>query len=85
MVDALEGPLGPPVGHDAAPQPPAQGAGHPQRAGALGRTATTSSSASTRSAAGAWAGPLTLGAVVIPKDKRLTKVRDSKMLTARRA
>lgn len=30
---------------------------------------------------GAWAGPLTLGAVVIPKDKRLTKVRDSKMLT----
>ncbi len=29
---------------------------------------------------GAWAGPLTLGAVVIPKDKRLTKVRDSKML-----
>ncbi|MCO8127144.1 ribonuclease HII [Acidimicrobiia bacterium EGI L10123] len=32
---------------------------------------------------GAWAGPLTLGAVVIPKDKRLTKVRDSKMLTER--
>ena len=31
---------------------------------------------------GAWAGPLTLGAVVIPKDRRLTKVRDSKMLTA---
>lgn len=31
---------------------------------------------------GAWAGPLTLGAVVIPKDKRLTKVRDSKLLTA---
>ncbi len=30
---------------------------------------------------GAWAGPLTLGAVVIPKDKRLTKVRDSKLLT----
>ncbi len=30
---------------------------------------------------GAWAGPLTLGAVVIPKEKRLTKVRDSKMLT----
>ena len=30
---------------------------------------------------GAWAGPLTLGAVVIPKDRRLTKVRDSKMLT----
>lgn len=32
---------------------------------------------------GAWAGPLTLGAVVIPKDRRLTKVRDSKMLTER--
>ncbi|MDZ7675842.1 MAG: ribonuclease HII [Acidimicrobiales bacterium] len=30
---------------------------------------------------GAWAGPLTLGAVVIPKAKRLTKVRDSKLLT----
>ena len=30
---------------------------------------------------GAWAGPLTLGAVVIPRDRRLTKVRDSKMLT----
>lgn len=30
---------------------------------------------------GAWAGPLTLGAVVIPKDRRITKVRDSKMLT----
>jgi ribonuclease HII len=32
---------------------------------------------------GSWAGPLTLGAVVIPKDRRLTKVRDSKMLTPR--
>ena len=31
---------------------------------------------------GAWAGPLTLGAVVIPKERRLTKVRDSKMLTS---
>ncbi|MCP5025096.1 MAG: ribonuclease HII [Actinomycetia bacterium] len=30
---------------------------------------------------GAWAGPLTIGAVVIPPDRRLTKVRDSKMLT----
>ena len=30
---------------------------------------------------GAWAGPLTVGAVVIPKDARLYKVRDSKMLT----
>ncbi len=31
---------------------------------------------------GAWAGPLTLGAVVIPKERRLTKIRDSKLLTA---
>ncbi len=30
---------------------------------------------------GAWAGPLTLGAVVVPKDRRLYKLRDSKMLT----
>ncbi len=30
---------------------------------------------------GAWAGPLTIGAVVVPRDKRLYKVRDSKMLT----
>lgn len=30
---------------------------------------------------GAWAGPLTVGAVVIPRDSRLYKVRDSKMLT----
>jgi len=30
---------------------------------------------------GAWAGPLTLAAVVVPRDKRLYKVRDSKMLT----
>ena len=30
---------------------------------------------------GAWAGPLTLGAVVLPKDRRVNKVRDSKMLT----
>lgn len=30
---------------------------------------------------GAWAGPLTVGAVVIPKEARLYKVRDSKMLT----
>jgi len=32
---------------------------------------------------GAWAGPLTVGAVVIPKDRRLYKVRDSKQLTPR--
>lgn len=32
---------------------------------------------------GAWAGPLTIGAVVIPKDRRVNKVRDSKMLTER--
>ncbi len=31
---------------------------------------------------GAWAGPLTVGAVVIPPDKRIYKVRDSKRLTA---
>ncbi len=30
---------------------------------------------------GAWAGPLTLGAAVVPKDRRVYKVRDSKMLT----
>lgn len=30
---------------------------------------------------GAWAGPLTLAAVVIPRDRKLYKVRDSKMLT----
>ena len=30
---------------------------------------------------GAWAGPLTVGAVVIPRSRRLYKVRDSKMLT----
>lgn len=30
---------------------------------------------------GAWAGPLTLGAVVVPKDRRIYKLRDSKMLT----
>lgn len=31
---------------------------------------------------GAWAGPLSVGAVVIPMDKRIYKVRDSKQLTA---
>lgn len=30
---------------------------------------------------GAWAGPLTVGAVVVPRDRRLYKLRDSKMLT----
>ena len=30
---------------------------------------------------GAWAGPLTDGAVVVPKDRRIYKVRDSKLLT----
>lgn len=29
---------------------------------------------------GAWAGPLTIGAVVVPKDSRVYKIRDSKML-----
>jgi ribonuclease HII len=31
---------------------------------------------------GAWAGPLTLAAVVLPRDRRVYKVRDSKQLTA---
>jgi ribonuclease HII len=30
---------------------------------------------------GSWAGPLMVGAAVVPRDKRLYKVRDSKMLT----
>jgi ribonuclease HII len=30
---------------------------------------------------GAWAGPLSVGAVVLPADRRVYKVRDSKMLT----
>lgn len=30
---------------------------------------------------GAWAGPLTLGAAVVPQDRRVNKIRDSKMLT----
>jgi len=30
---------------------------------------------------GAWAGPITVGAVVIPRDRRVYKIRDSKMLT----
>ena len=32
---------------------------------------------------GAWAGPLTLGAAVVPHDRRVNKIRDSKMLTER--
>ena len=30
---------------------------------------------------GAWAGPITVGAAVLPRDRRVYKVRDSKMLT----
>jgi ribonuclease HII len=30
---------------------------------------------------GSWAGPLTIGAVVVPQDRRVYKIRDSKMLT----
>jgi ribonuclease HII len=30
---------------------------------------------------GAWAGPLTIAAVVVPSDRRVYKIRDSKMLT----
>lgn len=29
---------------------------------------------------GAWAGPLTVGAAIVPRDKRVYKIRDSKML-----
>ena len=32
---------------------------------------------------GAWAGPISVGAAVLPRDKRVYKVRDSKMLTER--
>jgi ribonuclease HII len=32
---------------------------------------------------GSWAGPLTVGAAVLPRDRRVYKVRDSKMLTER--
>src|SRR3954466_4865940 len=32
---------------------------------------------------GAWAGPLTLGAAVVPKDRRVNKIRDSKTLSER--
>ena len=30
---------------------------------------------------GSWAGPLTIGAAVVPKDRRVYKLRDSKALT----
>src|SRR5436305_2559037 len=30
---------------------------------------------------GAWAGPLSVGAAVLPRDRRVYKVRDSKLLT----
>lgn len=30
---------------------------------------------------GSWAGPISVGAVVVPKDRRIYKLRDSKMLT----
>ncbi|MDH3681395.1 MAG: ribonuclease HII, partial [Acidimicrobiia bacterium] len=30
---------------------------------------------------GSWAGPLTVGAAVVPRDRRINKVRDSKALT----
>jgi ribonuclease HII len=32
---------------------------------------------------GSWAGPLMIGAVVVPRDRRVYKIRDSKMLTER--
>ena len=31
---------------------------------------------------GAWAGPLTVGAVILPRDRRVNGIRDSKLLTA---
>ncbi|MDY7101222.1 MAG: ribonuclease HII [Actinomycetota bacterium] len=30
---------------------------------------------------GAWAGPISVGAAIVPRDRRINKVRDSKMLT----
>ncbi len=30
---------------------------------------------------GSWAGPISVGAAVLPRDRRVYKVRDSKMLT----
>ena len=30
---------------------------------------------------GSWAGPLTVGAAIVPLDRRVYKIRDSKMLT----
>ncbi|MEZ5281856.1 MAG: ribonuclease HII [Acidimicrobiales bacterium] len=33
---------------------------------------------------GAWAGPLTIGAVIVPPDKRVNNIRDSKLLSAAR-
>ena len=32
---------------------------------------------------GAWAGPLTVGAAILPQDRRVYRIRDSKMLTER--
>jgi len=32
---------------------------------------------------GSWAGPISVGAAVVPSDRRLYKIRDSKMLTER--
>ena len=49
--------------------------------GRCGPTGTRSSSASTRSAGARGPGPLTVGAAVLPRDRRVYKVRDSKMLT----
>ena len=34
---------------------------------------------------GAWAGPLMVGAVILPRDRRVNGIRDSKLLTERRA
>jgi ribonuclease HII len=54
------------------------GTRHEQRQWKLGRDAVVGVDEVGR---GAWAGPLTLGAAVVPKDRRVNKIRDSKMLT----
>ena len=32
---------------------------------------------------GSWAGPLTIGAAIVPRDRRVNRIRDSKQLTER--
>ena len=49
-----------------------------------GRPDTKSSSAIDEVGRGAWAGPLMVGAAVLPRSRRVYGVRDSKMLTEER-